>query len=96
MYVCYICGQEYGSKSLPIHEAQCRRKFEQQQAQLPVEQRRGVLSRASVDGEGSVEERNARARAAYEEHVMVGCKGCGRTFSGEDRLQVHMRGCGAE
>ena len=33
------------------------------------------------------------ARQAYEEQVMVACPGCGRTFSGQDRLSVHMRGC---
>jgi hypothetical protein len=33
------------------------------------------------------------ARQAYEEQVMVACPGCGRTFSGQDRLGVHMRGC---
>jgi hypothetical protein len=40
-------------------------------------------------------ERNAILQKTYEEQVMVACAGCGRTFSGQDRLDVHMRGCKA-
>ena len=32
--VCYICGRQFGTKSLPIHEKACLKKFEQEQAQL--------------------------------------------------------------
>jgi hypothetical protein len=39
--------------------------------------------------------RNAILQKTYEEQVMVACAGCGRTFSGQDRLDVHMRGCKA-
>ena len=85
-----------GASSISIHEAQCLKKFEEQQALLPAEQRRAAPSRMSVDTVGlSREERNAKAREAYEEQVMVACVGCGRTFSGQDRLEVHMRGCDA-
>ena len=53
-------------------------------------------SRLTTDAPGlSREERNAQAKQAYEEQVMVGCPGCGRTFSGQDRLDIHMRGCDA-
>jgi hypothetical protein len=38
-------------------------------------------------------ERNAILQKTYEEQVMVACTGCGRTFSGQDRLDVHVRGC---
>ena len=27
MIMCYICGREYGTKSLPIHIPQCQQKF---------------------------------------------------------------------
>ncbi|KAJ3270074.1 hypothetical protein HDV01_000568 [Terramyces sp. JEL0728] len=33
--VCYICGREYGSKSINIHENQCMEKWEKQQKGLP-------------------------------------------------------------
>jgi hypothetical protein len=32
---CYICGKEFGTKSIGIHEAQCSNKFEAQQQLLP-------------------------------------------------------------
>ena len=38
--VCYICGREFGSKSLPIHEPQCLEKWKVQNDKLPREQRR--------------------------------------------------------
>ena len=56
-----------GASSISIHEAQCLKKFEEQQALLPAEQRRAAPSRMSVDTVGlSREERNAKAREAYE------------------------------
>ncbi len=36
---CYICGREYGSKSLPIHEPQCLKKFNIQNDKLPIKER---------------------------------------------------------
>ena len=39
MIPCYICGREYGSKSLPIHEPQCLKKFNIQNDQLPIDER---------------------------------------------------------
>ena len=97
MHVCYICGREYGSASLAIHEVQCLRTFEERQARLPPEQRRRAPRRPGVagSGAGTVEEQNAAARQAYEERAMVACEGCGRRFNGEDRVAVHMRGCDA-
>jgi hypothetical protein len=32
--VCYICGKEFGTQSIGIHEAQCAQKFEAQQLLL--------------------------------------------------------------
>ena len=85
-----------GGNSISIHERQCLKKFQDQQALLPPEQRRAAPSQPATDAPGlSREERNAQAKQAYEEQVMVGCPGCGRTFSGQDRLDIHMRGCDA-
>lgn len=36
---CYICGREYGSKSLSIHEPQCLKKFNTQNDKLPINER---------------------------------------------------------
>jgi len=38
--VCYICGREFGTKSLDIHLKTCKKKWEAQEAQKPAKQRR--------------------------------------------------------
>jgi len=38
--MCYICGREYGTRSLEIHIPQCRKKWENEQALLPIKERR--------------------------------------------------------
>ena len=37
--VCYICGREYGTHSISIHEPQCLKKFHAQNDLLPIEER---------------------------------------------------------
>lgn len=38
--VCYICGREYGSRSISIHEPQCLKKFELENRKLPIGERK--------------------------------------------------------
>ena len=38
--VCYICGREYGSASIGIHEPQCLKKFIAENMKLPIRERR--------------------------------------------------------
>lgn len=38
--VCYICGREYGTKSISIHEPQCLKKFNLENRKLPISQRK--------------------------------------------------------
>ena len=38
--VCYICGREFGTKSIGIHEPQCLKKWHVQNDELPKNQRR--------------------------------------------------------
>lgn len=38
--VCYVCGREYGSKSISIHEPQCLKKFEIENRKLPISERK--------------------------------------------------------
>jgi hypothetical protein len=45
--VCYICGREYGTKSILIHEPQCLKRFETENRKLPVNERR-PLPRKSI------------------------------------------------
>lgn len=38
--ICYICGREYGTKSISIHEPQCLKKWHQENESLPKHLRR--------------------------------------------------------
>lgn len=40
MAVCYMCGREFGSASIRIHEPQCLKKWKVENEKLPAEQRR--------------------------------------------------------
>ena len=40
--ICYICGREYGSRSISIHEPQCLKKWKAENDKLPRDQRRPV------------------------------------------------------
>ncbi|VEN55701.1 unnamed protein product, partial [Callosobruchus maculatus] len=39
---CYLCGREFGSASLPLHEPKCLQKWERENATLPAHLRRKV------------------------------------------------------
>ena len=43
--MCYICGRDFGSKSITIHLPNCEKKFEAEQRKLPKSQRRPVPQR---------------------------------------------------
>eukprot|EP00727_Mastigamoeba_balamuthi_P001956 m51a1_g11758 hypothetical protein (596) ;mRNA; f:209770-212117 len=104
--VCYVCGREFGTSSLAIHQAQCLKKRALQQAQLPPEQRTTLRAptelvqslTATADRfqqSQQVEDMDAYNELAYEAYkqTLVPCPLCGRKFSNESRLAVHMRGC---
>ncbi|XP_064619027.1 zinc finger protein 474-like isoform X2 [Lineus longissimus] len=97
LVVCYICGREFGSKSVSIHEPQCLRKWHAENNQLQKSQRRKVPQKPqilpSIDGNN----RNDVSRfndAAYKsaQDQLLPCGNCGRTFM-PDRLPVHQRSC---
>ncbi|CAG5124678.1 unnamed protein product [Candidula unifasciata] len=87
--VCYICGREFGSKSISIHEPQCLEKWKVQNAQLPKEQRRPIPRKPQ--GPVSREEMNEAAWKSSQAQL-VPCPNCARKFA-PDRLVVHQRAC---
>jgi hypothetical protein len=91
---CYICGRDFGSASIAIHEPQCMKKWEAEMDALPPEQRRPRPVRPSVSEGASLEERNEAAQQSHEA-VLSPCPHCGRTFN-SDRLVVHLRSCGGK
>ncbi|KAM4052989.1 zinc finger protein 474-like isoform 1-T2 [Anomaloglossus baeobatrachus] len=91
--ICYICGREFGTKSLPIHEPKCLEKWKIENDKLPKGQRRPVPQRPQVDlSKGATREvQNEAAWQSFKEQLLP-CSNCGRTFA-SDRLIVHQRSC---
>lgn len=46
--ICYICGREYGTKSISIHEPQCLKKWHQENDMLPKHLRRSEPKKPEV------------------------------------------------
>ncbi|XP_042242935.1 uncharacterized protein LOC121880026 isoform X6 [Homarus americanus] len=93
--VCYICGREFGTMSITIHEPQCLRKWKIENQSLPNHLQRPDPRKPDVvyDDEGNIN-REAMAEAAWKTHLqqLVKCEKCGRTFF-PDRLIVHQKAC---
>ena len=66
--VCYICGREYGTKSIAIHEPQCLKKFETENRKLPISERKPLPKKP-------LEENTKVARLISMEEEMVAISG---------------------
>jgi len=106
--VCYICGREYGTKSLPIHVKTCKVKWEKEQDLLPKKQRRpcpkapenfdmkmkGISTgKMSAQAQASMmQDYNEKAFAKWDGEALLACKNCARTFLAGP-LNIHMKSC---
>ena len=94
--ICYICGREYGSSSIAIHEKKCLEKFDKEQALLPKSKRRVLikpqLQDLPINGGNQADAMNDAAYAAYMEQGREECQNCGRKFA-PGRLEVHLKSC---
>lgn len=94
--ICYICGREFGSRSVSIHEAQCLKKWHAENDRLPKRQRRQPPVKPeilpSINGKGDDTSRFNELAWQSAQANLVECKNCGRTFQ-PDRLLVHQRSC---
>jgi hypothetical protein len=89
MIMCCICGQEYGSLSLSIHQKTCMQKHGWTKEDLEKRQLKTNIGQLS---EKALEEFNNHAYNSYFEHTLVPCQNCGRKFL-PDRLEVHFKSC---
>ncbi|XP_035212834.1 zinc finger protein 474-like isoform X1 [Stegodyphus dumicola] len=93
--ICYICGRQFGTKSIGLHEPHCLKKWQLENDKLPKNLRRPLPQKPEVilRGDGSFDTA-AMSEAAWQMHLkqLVPCDNCGRTFL-PDRLEVHQRGC---
>ncbi|KAM7148066.1 LOW QUALITY PROTEIN: zinc finger protein 474-like [Molossus nigricans] len=92
--ICYICGREFGSQSLAIHEPQCLEKWRVENSKLPKHLRRPEPSKPQPLGGAGTYTLEAMNEAAFEssQAQLLPCESCGRTFL-PDRLLVHQRSC---
>lgn len=92
--ICYICGREFGSQSLAIHEPQCLEKWRIENSKLPKHLRRPEPSKPQpIGGSGSYSLQAANEEAFQSAQAqLLPCGRCGRTFL-PDRLLVHQRSC---
>lgn len=92
--LCYICGRQFGSKSIDIHEPQCLEKWKIENSKLPREHRRPLPKKPEVATAGGKYDVNAMNEAAWQSSQanLVPCPNCGRTFN-PDRLSVHLKAC---
>lgn len=85
---CYICGRDFGTRSIGIHVPKCREKWEAQQEKLPSAERRDLPRQPEnfqriLNGEVSGKELmriNQKAAEDYKNEVLEPCSHCGRTF----------------
>ncbi|CAD8137596.1 unnamed protein product [Paramecium pentaurelia] len=93
--ICYICGREYGTKSLEIHLKTCQEKFLMEEAKKPKNQRRPLPQPPkAIGGSGNydTESYNEQAFSAYKEQSLEKCAYCGRTFNRES-YPIHLKIC---
>ncbi|KAH9502846.1 hypothetical protein Btru_074613 [Bulinus truncatus] len=101
--ICYICGREYGTASISIHEKQCLAKWKFENDQLPPDVRRpepkkpqalteaAIVSKASKSGTYSLDAANEAAFQSAQSQYLP-CEKCGRTFL-PDRISLHQKHC---
>uniref|UniRef100_A0A8C5RXZ2 Zinc finger protein 475 n=1 Tax=Laticauda laticaudata TaxID=8630 RepID=A0A8C5RXZ2_LATLA len=91
--VCYICGKEFGSQSLPIHEPKCLEKWHIENDKLPKHLRGAtpVKPQALPGKSSSIAAANEAAAQSFQAQLQP-CQNCGRTFL-PDRLLVHQKSC---
>eukprot|EP00803_Ostreobium_quekettii_P009892 evm.model.scf_51.3 EVM.evm.TU.scf_51.3 scf_51:20961-32029(+) len=98
-FTCFLCGQQYGSKSLHIHIPQCQKLWEEREARKDDEKDRRPLPEAPPElaeplptKAHLIDEFNNKMFAYWDQITLVGCQTCGRTFRPE-ALRKHQKAC---
>ena len=83
---CYICGRDFGTKSISIHIPNCIKKWENEQKKLPKHQRRPPPSAPVnldkvISGELKGEDLykfNGEVLQEWNDSALVACDNCAR------------------
>ncbi|KAL6256326.1 hypothetical protein P5V15_012443 [Pogonomyrmex californicus] len=97
---CYICGRDFGSSSIAIHEPQCLKKWHAENDKLSPARRRKEPQKPEIiyiqdpRTGNMVIDQAATAEVNWMTHLsqLVPCKHCGRTFN-PDRVNIHEKSC---
>ncbi|XP_025200688.1 zinc finger protein 474-like [Melanaphis sacchari] len=90
LVMCYLCGKEFGTASLPFHEPQCLKKWTQENSRLPEHLQR-TMPKKPENQTISVDDWNQLAWEATQSNL-VPCDFCQRKFL-PNRLEAHARVC---
>ena len=83
---CYICGRDFGSRSIVIHVPNCLKKWEDEQKKLPKSKRRPLpkapehldeIMAGKLEGE-ELKRFNEAAIGEWNRAVLAECEHCGR------------------
>ena len=93
--ICFLCGCDFGTASLKIHEKSCRKKRTTDQALLPRGWRRPepagpALPAPRSKKDGGFDAYNAEAWRIYCSGVGRCCGACGEPFSSPEREAAHV------
>ena len=100
--VCYICGREFGSRSIGIHEPQCIKKWENVNSKLPKKNRQPRPVKPVDFDEPFSNDPNVKAEQIAKMNLasnvaasgnLASCRNCSRTFL-PDRIEHHEEICG--
>ncbi|KAK3272777.1 hypothetical protein CYMTET_18945 [Cymbomonas tetramitiformis] len=100
MLMCYLCGREYGSRSLKIHTPQSKKAWLAAEAQKPKKDQRSLPEPPKAEepikgmSNADVDKFNEEAYENWSEKVLERCKFCDRTFNTE-ALARHNKSCTA-
>ncbi|XP_018343007.1 PREDICTED: uncharacterized protein LOC108749017 [Trachymyrmex septentrionalis] len=97
---CYICGRDFGSSSIAIHEPQCLKKWHAENDKLSPARRRKEPQKPEIiyiqdpSTGNMVVDQAATVEANWMTHLsqLIPCKHCGRTFN-PDRVNIHEKSC---
>ena len=95
MPFCYICGRQFSSASIGIHEPQCLKKWKLENDRLPESMRRPAPVKPIPIKEKKI---TGKWKYTYDatweaaQANLVPCPSCGRTFA-QDRITTHQKIC---
>ncbi|EGR32934.1 zinc c2h2 type family protein, putative [Ichthyophthirius multifiliis] len=92
--MCYICGREFGTRSLKIHLKSCREKWPLTSNRPLPREPPGLMELLSKENitRKDIDIYNNRAYDQYNYDVLVPCSNCCRTFKPESLIS-HQKAC---